>query len=254
MPKEYYIRSDLYNAFMPLFVGSERCAAGKFYGPAVRWYWLLHYILAGKGTYQVQGKEFSLHAGQAFLIKPDEITLYRADSEEPWQYAWVAFQSDKTALQELPYVVEDEGLQGIFEEVIVGQPIGSAAAAAKVWQVIDRLCPPETLSDDKGYVATAKSIVHKRYMQDINVSVLADSLGLDRSYFSGLFKRETGQSPGQYLLHYRMERAKELLKAGYSVTVVATSVGYGDLFTFSRSFKKYFGLSPSQLQKNQTVY
>lgn len=249
MAKAINIRSDLYNAFMPLFVGSERCAPSKSFGPAVRRYWLIHYIITGKGVYQVKGKEFPLRAGQAFLIKPDEITLYRADSQDPWQYVWVAFQSDHAALQKLPYVVEDEELKVIFEALATADCISGAAAAAKVWQVIDRLCPPEALNDSKGYVATAKSIVHKRYMQNLNVSMLSDSLGLDRSYFSRLFKQETGQSPGRYLLHYRMERAKELLKKGYSVTVVATSVGYGDLFTFSRCFKKYFGYPPSRLSK-----
>lgn len=250
MAKEYNIRSDQYRAFIPLFVGREHCAPGHAYGPAVRGYWLVHYVLSGKGYYRVGDKEYTLSAGQAFIIRPDEVTFYRSDDKHPWHYVWAAFQSELPL--RLPHIVNDSALTAVFAPLQgEGEP-SPAAVAAIVWQVIDRLCPPPAATDPKGYVATAKSIVHKRYMQqDLSVEVLAGRLGLDRSYFSGLFKQETGESPGHYLLHYRMQRAKELLLDGHTVTVVAASVGYKDPFTFSRSYKSFYGAPPSELKKGK---
>lgn len=249
MQKDFVIRNDLYRSFVPLFVGSEQCKKGHSYGPAVRPHWLIHFILSGKGMYCVGGKEYSLESGQAFLIKPGEVTLYRADAQSPWHYAWVAFRSEHPALNDLPYILSDDRLWNTFSTIADTGSFTYGAAVTAVWQVIDHLCPAGMLEDRNAYVATAKSIVHRKYMQDITVSSLAESLGLDRSYFSGLFKRETRQTPQEYLLHYRMEQAKELLALGHPVSVVASSVGYKDLFTFSRSFKQHYGYPPSRHAK-----
>lgn len=250
MSEEYIIRSNLYHSFVPLFVGYEQCQKWQSYGPAVRPHWLLHFVLSGKGTYCVGGKEYLVQPGQAFLIRPGEVTLYRADTQEPWFYAWAAFRSEHPSLNHLPYILNDIGLRDTFLSIADStNPITYGAAVAAIWQIIDRLCPAEILEDRNAYVSIAKSIVHKKYMQDITVGSLAKSLGLDRSYFSGLFKRETGQSPQAYLVHYRMARAKELLELRYPITVVASSVGYKDVFTFSRSFKQHCGYPPSQHKK-----
>lgn len=246
MQKDFIIRSDLYRSFVPLFVGSEQCEKGHAYGPTVRPHWLVHFVLSGKGTYCVGSEVYPVEAGQAFLIKPGEVTLYRADLQDPWHYVWVAFRSEHPALSDLPYILCSQELRNTFSSIAGPAPHTYGAAVAAVWQVIDHLCPAGVLEDRNAYVASAKSIVHRKYMQDITVSSLAESLGLDRSYFSGLFKRETGQTPQEYLLHYRMEQAKELLALGHPVTVVASSVGYKDVFTFSRSFKQHYGYPPSR--------
>lgn len=82
-------------------------------------------------------------------------------------------------------------------------------------------------------------------MTDLNVQQLSKRVCLDRSYFSSLFKNKVGVSPGKYLLTYRMKRAADLLKNhGCSVTVTANSVGYCDVFTFSKMFKRVYGCAP----------
>ena len=64
--------------------GTEKCASGHQFGPFVRDCYLIHYIFSGCGTYFYHGKAYPLHAGQGFLIFPDEVTTYRASEETPW--------------------------------------------------------------------------------------------------------------------------------------------------------------------------
>ena len=87
-------------------------------------------------------------------------------------------------------------------------------------------------------------------MNNITVESIAKYVNLERTYFSVLFKKHTGISPKQYLLNYRMKIAAELLtKNSSSVSVIANSVGYTDIYNFSRMFKKHFGVAPRTYKK-----
>jgi len=77
---------------------------------------------------------------------------------------------------------------------------------------------------------------------------LAKETGYNRAYLSRMFKKTTGQSPAQYLLKLRMERARQLLGEPLTIGQIAASVGFADPFHFSRQFKKWHGCSPSELR------
>ncbi len=73
------------------YCGSESCAPGHFFGPAVRPHYLIHFIRNGKGTYLRKDAVHQLSRGDTFLIRPGETTKYIADEHDPWDYTWVAF-------------------------------------------------------------------------------------------------------------------------------------------------------------------
>ena len=77
------------------YCGREDCEKGHFFGPAVRSHQLIHFVLKGKGIYRTEYGEYELKEGEAFSIRPGEVTYYRADLEEPWSYAWIAFDGDE---------------------------------------------------------------------------------------------------------------------------------------------------------------
>ena len=69
-------------------------------------------------------------------------------------------------------------------------------------------------------------------------------------YFSKLFKQETGENFIEYLTKVRMKNAEELLKdSSYSIKEICTASGYGDPNYFSRIFKKYEGVTPSEYRE-----
>ena len=97
-------------------------------------------------------------------------------------------------------------------------------------------------------VTEAQLLVREKYMDaSISLDVVCSILGVSNSYFSSVFKKETGKSFISYLTDYRMDIAEELILNGEAKSYkVAEKVGYLDANYFSYVFKKRFGVSPSK--------
>jgi len=87
----------------------------------------------------------------------------------------------------------------------------------------------------------------QEHLHDLGgVNELAERAGYTRSHFSRMFKAWTGLSPRQYIVNARLSLAKELLRStSLSVSDVAVRAGYGELFPFSKQFKRHTGMTPS---------
>ncbi len=100
------------------------------------------------------------------------------------------------------------------------------------------------------YMREAIQYINTKYCESIMVQQIADHCGVDRAYLSKIFKYATGKTLQEYLIQFRIKRAKQLLKdTDLSVKYVSYSVGYNDPFTFSKVFKKQEGVSPSVWRK-----
>ena len=77
------------------FYGYEECTPSYSFGPAIRDTYVLHYITKGQGTFHYKGKIVDLKEGDFFLLKPEELTFYQADSKEPWAYYWLGITGGK---------------------------------------------------------------------------------------------------------------------------------------------------------------
>jgi len=81
----------------------------------------------------------------------------------------------------------------------------------------------------------------------IRVRELAQVAGMSEKYFIAYFKRALGMTPGQYIYHLRMHKARELLYGrSLSVKQIADQLGYPDGYSFSKAFKKFYGTPPSR--------
>lgn len=97
-------------------------------------------------------------------------------------------------------------------------------------------------------VEEAKGIVRDRYMQpELSLDTVCSELGVSNSYFSSLFRKETGKTFISWLTDYRMDHAADLmLETNEKSYKIAERVGYQDANYFSYVFKKRFGMSPSK--------
>lgn len=236
----------------PLLFGREQCAPA-FRASYPRSYWLLHFVLSGKGVFCTGNTVQTVQPGQIFVVRPHQLHYYEADACEPWHYIWVAFESDIALPQILGLdVITLPVARKLFTELLsaatmdVGQ---EEFVASKLWELISLLIRLENGDTYRPnpYVVRAKQFIEENYMRGIKISDITKELNLDRSYFSTLFKQQTGIAPQQYLNQYRLEQAAQLLVgADCSVAVAAYRTGYHDIANFSRMFKKHFGVAPSR--------
>lgn len=89
------------------------------------------------------------------------------------------------------------------------------------------------------------------YNNNIKNDELAALTPFSTVYFRKLFKETTGMSPITYIHTIRITKAKEMLKSDYdSISSIAMSLGYASIYDFSKTFRKYVGISPSQYLKS----
>jgi AraC-like DNA-binding protein len=96
------------------------------------------------------------------------------------------------------------------------------------------------------HLLRAKDLADGRYAEALGVDDLARAAGLSRAHFSREFRRTFGESPHSYLLTRRLERAAALLRAtDRSVAAICFSVGLRSVGSFTTSFTRTYGISPS---------
>lgn len=99
-------------------------------------------------------------------------------------------------------------------------------------------------------IRMAKQYINERYMEQIRLDDMAELVHLNPAYFSTIFKKETGLNFSDYLISYRIDIAKELLKStNLSIAEIALKIGYSETKYFSKLFNKVVGIKPSQYRK-----
>lgn len=251
--KESVVVPNWWRSLTPSHYGFEQCSGAQFFGPAVRDHYLIHFVLSGRGFYSVSGKSFELCEGDIFVIRPGEMTLYRADKDSPWSYAWIGFSANNGIDFLTQYTYHVPTLRSYFEKL--KEFSHSGACDGEVYAVLYnfvsemfKMFGPSSVSD-ADYASWARLIIETSYMRAISIQEIADSMHINRHYLCQLFRSKYGLSPKSFLTQTRMANAKHFLSQGYKATEVSTMVGISDASNFSRIFKNYYGFSPSHTSK-----
>lgn len=103
----------------------------------------------------------------------------------------------------------------------------------------------------KDPVEAAMAYIEEHLTQEVSLEEVAEVLGLNASYFSQLFKQTTGETFVHYRISRRMEKAKKLLGIpSYRIIDISYEVGYADHPHFTKTFKKFVGMSPSEYRSH----
>ena len=267
-----YLQTPDQSLYM-IICGIEQCLPGWSFGPQKREGYHLHVVLSGKGKLVVRGCEYNVHSGQMFVVKENEETYYAADRDDPWYYTWVAF-GGSSAGEYLEYAGFADGVYvqdcrvdtGEFLNIVVEilkRPHLNRSSEFYRMSLAVRFLSLAVESFEKGnglakqqeqltaddYVNYAVEYINHNYAT-IRISDVAGYIGVNRTYFSSIFKKKMLVSPQDYLMQVRMNKSRELLLVmDLPIYVIAQKVGYDDQLTFSRMFKKKFGLSPENYRK-----
>ena len=235
--------------------GWEKCTPEQSYGPGVRRYYTIHFVLSGQGYFYMNNRKYTLKAGQCFFIPPVTSSLYKAEPSDPWTYIWICFNGE-TPVQQLDSVLPYR--ETILEMMSHPQltPSGEAYIQSGLYRIIALLeeefhASYTTMeSNDNFYITQAVDYIKKSPLQDIAVTDVADYLHISRSHLYGLFKKHLGTTPQAFLTSAKIINARELLTiTDIPVSSVAISCGYQNPFAFSRAFKKETGMTPREYRE-----
>lgn len=228
----------------------------------------INYITEGSGILETKNGKYKVEAGTIMLIRNGVWHRYKPFKETGWTENYIGIKGDiadrlfqnkilssnnpliKIGLKEefIDYYYrifdltqkEKPGFQ-MLSSGLAMQILGYIVSFEKNKQFIDS---PLDTSMEK-----AKYFMRSNLDHNINFEELAQSLNLGYSYFRRIFKKHTGVSPGQYHLHLRLMRAKELLLTTESpVKEIAYNTGFESTHYFSRLFKTKMGISPSEVR------
>lgn len=254
--------------------GWEKCAPLYRFGPAVRNHFLFHYVISGRGRLDLDDRIYDIEAGQGFLLCPNRISSYFADELDPWTYSWVEFDglrarecvtlaglSETQPIYTSSVPPEQNQVQRYLLEIVDNggkAPIRLVGLGMVLLDEIVQTSKTRNITGNKHlrdfYMKEAISFIEGNFQRDISVEEIADASGLNRSYFSRIFKETFGLSPQQFLIQYRMTKAAELLKSTrISIAQVGLSVGYENQLHFSRAFKSFFQVSPSEYRQRHYI-
>ncbi|ADL52888.1 response regulator transcription factor [Clostridium cellulovorans] len=106
------------------------------------------------------------------------------------------------------------------------------------------------LSRSTKIIELAKTYIEENYDRELTLKEVAEEVYLNPNYFSELFKAQTGKNFIDYLIEKRIKSSQEMLrKSTYKIYQVAEMVGYQEVTSFNRAFKKVVGISPSEYIK-----
>ncbi len=170
--------------------------------------------------------------------------------------AIIEFDADTTHDEILSFhITESEKILKIFKDLeykrLLKQPMYEIESIRDTYSIILMLLSqakvPYIPHTTKEKLLPAVDYMLKNYNKKISVGSLAELTGLSEVYFRKLFLGSYGVSPTVYIKKLRMKKAKEMLRTDYgSISDIATSLGYLNVYDFSRDFKKHVGVSPSK--------
>lgn len=165
--------------------------------------------------------------------------------------AGVAEQTSKTVMKlNLPEL--EMGLVAALS----GEPFAAFYSTQQYSEWLQELVTPVLAAVRSGsetrdpVISFVLEYLDKHYGEDINLNIVADKLNLTSGYLSSIFKEKTGINFSEYLNTLRIERAKELLvNIDLRIQDIALQVGYQNVNSFIRMFKRASGLTPGEYRK-----
>ena len=224
----------------------------------------LYCILAGRGTFHVEGSHYDLHPGDIMLMRPAEAHYVEVDPTVPYERICINFNInlfaslDPQGLLLTPYFNRASGVYNHYSASAVTQQLlqriirADGNLAITCAHLILLLHNLRVEFGQKPHLEQAESSVEYQIIgyinrnldQDLTIQKLCDCFFLSRAQLCRRFQAATGTSVGKYVSAKRLIQAQQLILQGQKPTEIYTACGYCDYATFYRAYKAYFGHSP----------
>lgn len=247
--------------------GYKQCTSGYSRGMEVRDFYILHFVISGRGIYSLNNKRFPVKAGECFLIYPNMQINYWADADDPWEYCWAGFDgADARILMDTAGFSPDkpvirpgapEKIQQMIMEIYQcrGQQIYQLISmTARLYSLLAHLIEDAARNSSVqqsriglSHVQQACDFIANNYSRHITVEDIASHANMSRSQLYRVFIKHLSVSPLQYLREFRLREACNIMQRNpESIKNIAYTVGFENPLYFSTLFKRLTGETPSE--------
>jgi AraC-like DNA-binding protein len=233
---------------------------------------ILVYCIEGQGWVKIKSVEYSIKAGEFFIVPVHETHKYAADESNPWTIYWIHFKGitsgsivdliqkklesnkgfihyteERIALFDSMYTQLERGYGS--DNLIYANMCLSYFLSSFIFH--DKYNPPAKFPE-QDTINRAIDFMTKKIDQMIPLEEIANSVNLSASHFSSLFKKKTGFSPIEYFNHLKIQKTCQyLLFSDLRVKEIAFKLGIEDPYYFSRLFTKVMGMSPHEYRERK---
>ena len=253
MQSDYLGKEDI-SAVKKNFNGKYKSHWHEFYE--------IEYIISGTGIYEIDGKEYKIKPGTLFFMTPVDFHSVDAKDIEIYNIQFSSLAANTEILAEIterdfPTFFELKGNDLSFIEAQLAEMVINHND--RQFQSLILNCILAKLlklqnnggKADLSPISKAQLYILNRFRDNISLSDVAKNAGFSVSYFSMLFKKETGKTFKEYTNNLKFEYAEKLLKyTDFTVLQVCNESGFEDYANFLRRFKERTKMSPTEYRKN----
>ena len=244
--------------------GYERKVEKSVFGPYSRDFYLIHFVVDGKGFFNDGNKKYDLKKGDIFLIKPGVKTTYGATNNSFTEYYWIGFNGlkAKELVKAMGFidsnVIHDDKIEDKVDLIkklnfdhkemsIKEYCLAYNAMYELFFNYINENARYETKMTSEEAINNAIDYIENHYMEKISVNEIALSASLSRSHLYRLFKESYGVSPSEYLSKYRIAKSVNLvLQTNLSIDEISYLCGFSSVAYFIKVYKKSNGFTPME--------
>lgn len=272
----YYNPSDWerMGLFWPVRSGISQARMNYRVGPKRIDYYSLHFVREGSLQLEFSGASHTLHAGDVFCLYPGiTYTYFKLKDQQNLSMCWLAFDGPGAMriLEQAGFRMDAPFVRQRWSEVlkepveaVLGlmkfSPDPSMASSLHMQTWMCRLFSGLVRDEEEhatkesrsaGWIRKSIRYINLHAAEGITVQHVSNVIGVNRTYFSTVFYKHVGVTPMAYITKIRMEKAVKLLSdTTATITEIAYSLGYPDVYSFSRAFKNYYNISPSECRKS----
>lgn len=273
----YYreIQNEFSNIFNISIIGYEECQKDKRKISLNKNCYIFHFVIKGKGYLKIQKNEYiPIYKNSCFLIEPGKQAKYYQDKDNPWTYFWIeingkniekfvnllAFKNNNNVIN-IPNIKDikncffDVFNQDLYGQNILSENLRIQSLTLKIFSDLFSNTINHNLEKNEKMLskteeqanAIIKYINYNYTSPNLSVKNLANMFYFNSSYLNRLIKKYTGLSPKKLIIKLRMERSLILMKKKtMTISEISFEIGYKNQFYFSKEFKEYYGVSPSE--------
>ena len=224
---------------------------GKITHRKLRPNWAIVIKYEGETVYTLKGKKYVSDINNIIILPRG--CSYSWECTKGGHYSIIEFQSDSIFDEIFSFPVKsgEEYLKAF--KTLETKNITKIECIKEIYGIIIKLFNTlearYTPGSKQKKIEPALSFISENYHTNIKNDTLASLCSLSTVYFRKLFTLVTGMSPISYVRSVRIKKACEMLKSDYgSITDIALSLGYKNIYDFSRDFKKCMGIPPSKYE------